>query len=83
MNNQLMVAAYQARGGSFEAGTPRIWFEKGIANFPSTRSYDLAPDGKHVVALMPADTPEEHHDHVILLLNVFDELRRRAPLNAN
>jgi serine/threonine-protein kinase len=79
LNNRLMVASNRARGGSFVAETPRIWFEKGLANFPSTRSYDLAPDGQRVVALMPADTPEEHHDRVIFLLNFFDELRRRVP----
>ena len=83
LQNQLMVASYQARGDLIVVEKPRIWFEKGIANFPSTKSYDVASDGKHVVALMPADTADEHHDRVILLLNFFDELRRRVPLNAN
>lgn len=64
-------------------GTPRVWFEKGIANFPSTRSYDPAPDGKPTVAFMPADTPEEPHDRVIFLLDFFEELRRRVPLSSN
>ncbi|HEY6346622.1 MAG TPA: hypothetical protein VIY49_34460 [Bryobacteraceae bacterium] len=77
----LMAASNQARGDSFVAETPRVWFEKKIANFPSTQSYDPAPDGKHIVALMPADTPEEPRDRVIFLLNFFDELRRRVPLN--
>jgi len=81
--NQLMVASYQARGDSFVAERPRVWFERKIANLPSIKSYDPAPDGKHVVALMPADTPEEPHDRVIFLLNFFDELRRRVPLSAN
>jgi serine/threonine-protein kinase len=82
-NRVIMVASYQARGDSFVPGTPRVWFEKQIANFPSTMSYDPAPDGKHIVALMPADTRDEPRDRVIFLLNFFDELRRRVPLNAN
>ena len=79
----LMSASYQARGSSFFVEAPRVWFEKEIASFPSTKSYDLAPDGKHIVALMRADTPEEPHDRVIFLLNFFDELRRRVPSNPN
>jgi hypothetical protein len=54
-----------------------------LQNFSSTKSYDPAPDGKRIVALMPAEPLEEHHDRVIFLLNFFDELRRRVPLNAN
>jgi hypothetical protein len=78
-----MAASYQARGDSFVAEKPRVWFEKRIANFPATMSYDPAPDGKHIVALMPADAPEEPRERVIFLLNFFDELRRRVPLKAN
>jgi Tol biopolymer transport system component len=82
-NRVLMVASYQARGDSFVIGPPRVWFEKRIPNFASTMSYSPAPDGKRIVALMPADTPEEPHDRVIFLLNFFDELRRRVPLSRN
>jgi hypothetical protein len=76
-----MAASYQTCGDSFVAAKPRVWFEKRIASFPATISYDPAPDGKHVVALMPADTPEEPRERVIFLLNFFDELRRRVPAN--
>ena len=77
------IAAFEARGDSFVAEKPRVWSERVPAFFPATKFYDPAPDGKSVVALMRADTPEERHDRVIFLLNFFDELRRRAPLNAN
>jgi hypothetical protein len=46
---------------------PRVWFEKRL------------PDGKHIAAPMPADTPEEFRDRVISFLNFFDELRRHVP----
>ena len=52
-----------------------------LAVFSTTRSYDPAPDGKHIVALMPADAPQEREGRVVFLLNFFDELRRRAPLS--
>jgi serine/threonine-protein kinase len=80
---RLMVASYQERGDSFVAERPRAWSEKEPAIFSTTRSYDPAPDGKEVVALMSADTPQEPHARVIFLLNFFDELWRRAPLTAN
>ena len=75
----LMVAAFEARGDSFVAGMPRVWSEQVPVIFSATKSYDPAPDGKTIVALMPADTPEEPRDRVIFLLNFLDELRRRAP----
>jgi hypothetical protein len=79
----LMAASYKVRGDSFVAEKPRVWFKKRIANFSATMSYDPAPDGKHIVALMPADTSEEPRDRAIFLLNFFDELRRRVPPSAN
>jgi eukaryotic-like serine/threonine-protein kinase len=79
----LMAASYQARGDSFVAEKPRVWFGKPIPTFGPTMSYDPAPDGKRVVALMPADSPQESQTHVIFLLNFFDELRRRVPAGSN
>jgi hypothetical protein len=32
---------------------------------------------------MPAETSQESQDQMIILLNFFDELRRRVPFNAN
>ena len=78
----LMVAAFEARGDSFVADKPRVWSERVPVFFAATRFYDPAPDGKSIVALMPAEPPEERHDRVIFLLNFFDELRRGVPLNA-
>jgi serine/threonine-protein kinase len=77
----LMVAAFEARGDSFVTDKPRLWSERVPVFFPAVTFYDPAPDGKSIVALMPADTPEEPHDRVTFLLNFFDELRRRVPAN--
>ena len=79
--NQLMVASYKVQGGSFLPDKPRVWFEKNLASFSTTRSYDVAPDGKRIVALIPAEGPEAQNRQspVIFLLNFFDELRRRVP----
>jgi len=79
--NELMVAPYQALGDSFLAEKPRPWSGRPLAVFSTTRSYDPAPDGKHIVALVPADAPQEREGRVVFLLNFFGELRRRAPLS--
>jgi hypothetical protein len=78
-----MVAAYTVKGDSFVPDKPRLWSEKKIAGIVGlVRNFDLAPDGKRIVALMPVETSEgrQAQSHVIFLENFFDERRRRAPL---
>src|SRR5205823_4088190 len=77
-DGQLMAVSYKSRGDSFLTDQPRVWTKK-IVGFGTTRGYDPGPDGKRIVALMPANTPQEPQDDVIFLLNFFDELRRRVP----
>jgi hypothetical protein len=46
------------------------------------RNFDLAPDGKRIAALMPAEPTQDSgaQNHVTFLLNFFDELERRVPM---
>ncbi len=74
--NQIMVATYRVEGDSFLADKPRLWSDKRLANVGQWRNYDLAPDGKHVIALMPLEGREAQL-RVTFLLNFFDELQRR------
>ena len=84
--NRIMVAAYETKGDSFVAAKPRLWSEKQLADFGivGTATYDLAPDGKRIAALMPADTvaDQQAQTHVIFLENFFDEVRRRTATQA-
>jgi hypothetical protein len=76
-----MVAGYTVYGDSFVADKPRLWSEKALANTVTvSKNVDLAPDGKRVVALMPAEglEPQPSQHQVVFLVNFFDELRRRA-----
>jgi len=83
-DNQIMVAGYTVKGDSFVADKPRVWSEKRIANIGLLANYDLAPDGKRIVALMPAETAEgqKAQNHVTFMLNFFDEVRRRTATQA-
>jgi hypothetical protein len=71
-----MAAPYSVRGHSF-AADPRVWSAK-LAGFSTTRSYDPSADGKRVVALFPVETPRDRNDHLVFLMNFFDEVRRRV-----
>jgi len=78
---ELMAVSYSSRGDSFVTNQARVWSDK-IARFTATKSYEPGPDGKRIVALMPAGTPGESRDRLTFLLNFFDELRRRMPSSA-
>ena len=81
LDNHIMVAGYTVRGDSFVWEKPRLWAEKSIGGAVNNiKNVDLAPDGKHIVALMPVQSQEAQTDqnHVTFLLNFFDEVQRRT-----
>lgn len=68
-----MMAVDVEPGAAFRAGAARLLFEK------VSSDYDVAPDGKRFLMLKPsAATADSTELHVIL--NWFDDLRRRVPL---
>jgi serine/threonine-protein kinase len=74
-DDHIMSAAYSASGDSFAASKPRQWSNTRISG-----ELDLAPDGKRFVEARPrADVAGEPKSsvHVTVLLNFFDEVRRR------
>jgi serine/threonine-protein kinase len=80
--DQIMAAAYTAKGGQFVSEKPRVWLSK-LGGFHAGfgTAWDLAPDGKRVAVVTPVETsgaPKQDHE-VVMLLNFFDELRRRVP----
>ena len=83
LDNRIMVAGYTVRGDSFIRNKPRLWSEKALANLVNaSKNVDLAPDGRRIVAVIPAEGSEaqQSQHHVVFLENFFDELRRRAPV---
>ena len=65
------------------ADKPRVAFDKPFVDTGvQGKNFDVAPDGKRIIALRPVETPEaqEAQNHVVFLLNFADELRRKAPL---
>jgi serine/threonine-protein kinase len=82
LDNRIMVADYTVKGDSFIRDEPRVWSETRLASLGLFKSFDLAPDGKHAVALLPAEGGESQQPrhHIVFLQNFFDELRRRVPM---
>jgi serine/threonine-protein kinase len=81
LDAHIMVATYSIKDGSFVPDKPRLWSPKPIVNMVnSVKNFDLAPDGKRIVALMPFETPENPivQSRVTFLLNFPDELKRRV-----
>jgi Tol biopolymer transport system component len=76
--DQIMAASYTAKGDAFVAEKPRVW----LAKLGGT-DWDLSPDGKRVAVVTPegtAEGPKQEHE-IVMLLNFFDELRRKVPVS--
>jgi hypothetical protein len=83
-DDRMMVASYSVKAGQFVAEKPRIWSDMSLtavsASIGATQ-YDVAPDGKRLVAATYAGAPIQDASHVIFLENFVDELQRKVPLN--
>ena len=82
LDNRIMVSTYTARADSFAPDKPRPWSNTQILEpIPGQWNLDLAPDGKRFAVFpRPESTGEQKGSvHVTVLLNFFDELRRRVP----
>jgi serine/threonine-protein kinase len=82
-DDHVMVASYSVKGDSFFADKPRVW--SSVQIFQPSGVYqilDLAPDGKRFVMSPKPGATSDHTGsvHVTMLLNFFDELRRRVPV---
>jgi Tol biopolymer transport system component len=79
-DGQIMVAPYTAAGDSFRAQKPHLWsgdhFSPPIG---PNRTFDLHPDGERFALRIPEAQTDVKDDHVTLIFNFFDELRRNAP----
>jgi serine/threonine-protein kinase len=80
-DGHIMVADYTVRGDSFVTDTPRVWSSARVLRTGVIANFDLAPDGKRVVAFPRphGEADEGGSVHVTMLLNFFDELKRRLP----
>ncbi len=74
-----MMAVHIAPGAAFKFGQPRKLFEGDYETSIPMRSYDITPDGQHFIMLRNLPMPDQRVTKLTVVLNWFDELRRRAP----
>jgi len=78
-DQRVMVVNYVATGDVFTPQKPRVWTAKQLAMTGTSKNFDLAPDGKRVLAMMPVEPRDlpDNHSHVTVMINFFDEVRHR------
>jgi hypothetical protein len=70
----MMAVEVSPAGPVFRAGAPKMLFEKAGA-------YDVAPDGRRFLMIKAdAATPPAQPNELHVVVNWFEELRRRAPM---
>lgn len=76
----IMVAAYDVQGSAFRAEKPRLWSDARDKPRGPFRPFDLHPDGKRFALAPAAPAPgDTRQDHITVIFNAFDEVRRIAP----
>ena len=76
-DHRVLVAAYAASNGSFLTEKSRVWSEIRLGDTTLFSPFDLALDGKRVLALMGIEDSRAA-THIRVLLHVDSELRLRA-----
>jgi serine/threonine-protein kinase len=84
-SRRMMAAGYAVNGNTFVPDKPQAWADKPLlpSLVPVTSTYDVTPDGKRFAVVLYEDGTAEEKPilHVTLVLNFFDELRRRVSVS--
>jgi Tol biopolymer transport system component len=81
LDGYVMVADYVLEGDSIHPGKPRRWTDTRFLPFSIFSAFDVAPDGKRIALVSrgtQADLPKGNL-HATMLVNWFEEVRRRLP----
>jgi eukaryotic-like serine/threonine-protein kinase len=80
--NKMMAVDITTQPG-FAAGKPRMLFEGQYVPTPATSpNYDVSPDGQRFLMLKPSESTEAAPTQINVVLNWFEELKRRVPAGA-
>jgi serine/threonine-protein kinase len=75
-----MMAVGIATEPGFAAGKPRVLFEGPYLPTPLTEpNYDVSPDGKRFLMVKPSEQEQAAPTQINVVLNWFEELKRRVP----
>ena len=80
-NGDKMMAVPITTQPAFRAGTPRMLFEEPNYIGGGTRAdYDVSPDGQRFLMLKATEQQEAALNQIHVVLNWFEELKRRVPV---
>jgi serine/threonine protein kinase/Tol biopolymer transport system component len=80
--NKLMAVDIATQPG-FSAGKPRMLFEGQYRPTPlSNPNYDVSPDGQRFLLVKPSEQEQAAPTQINVVLNWFEELKRRVPVGA-
>jgi len=76
-----MVATYAPKDESIQVSKLRPWSDTPVLRTLVNRNLDLDPDGKWFVVfpIKPQDRLNREPNQVTVVLNFFEELKRRVP----
>jgi dipeptidyl aminopeptidase/acylaminoacyl peptidase len=75
----LFVADVSAEAGRFRVGKPRTIGEDAVHGHLFFKPYSVAADESRIITMAATDARDEKPNYQTLVVNWFDELRRRAP----
>ena len=79
-DQRIMVVDWNVSDDVFQPGEPRSWTDTRVADVGLAPSFDVAPDGRVAALMIPPRSASRQPAHqVTLVLNLFSELRLRAP----
>jgi hypothetical protein len=75
-----MSVAVRVERDRFSVSSAKPWVGAPLADAGVLPNFDLAPDGNHLIALVPpAPTRQlQSRNHITVLLNFLEEVRRRT-----
>lgn len=79
-DQRVMVAEYAVTDGWFVVSKSKVWSDQRLGDTGVLPNFDLSPNGKHILALMPAAKPQDQQapNHVTFVLNFIGEVRRQV-----
>jgi hypothetical protein len=77
------VPTNSAAGDTFVASRPQLWSSVRLFNTGFVQNVDPAPDARRFAVLMSVEGEAASQPRHRIVLNFFDELRRRVPVNGN
>jgi serine/threonine-protein kinase len=78
-DHRIAAISYAVNGDSFHAEKLRLLPNSRFSPLVVARSFDLHPDGDRIALVKAPEAFVAKRDHIVLIFNFLDELRRIAP----